>query len=149
MEQNKYDLVPQISYRFFNKADNKMYDVDKVEYDTAGNIVKAYIGDTLADIANGSLVQSTGIFAGEKQEAEIYEGDLVSLSLYDNLYSLLVFWDCGWRVLGLSSQEFGELARKEGAIVGNMYQNPTMVDRYKENVSELYKHVKEDSQTQA
>lgn len=82
-------------------------------------------------LANVELLQYTGL--KDKNDKEIYEGDIVSLlSRFSSAY-YEVYWDdrnCQFRLCAKGDRQFDkthDLRMRADIVIGNIYENPELV----------------------
>ena len=130
-------VSPIISYRFFSYFTKTVYDVDLIKYNEGGVPTDIVIrsGITTLDkrITEGELIPSTGLFAGKD---ELYYGDLVACRFLEGNPMLLVFWDNGWRVFGVSAEEFKLNVEDSVLHLGNMFEDKELYKAYLDKVDD-------------
>jgi uncharacterized phage protein (TIGR01671 family) len=94
-------------------------------------------GDILQRFDNDNVMQFTGLY--DKNGKEIYENDVVKIALnrHDKPMCIRhVVWECGrWAVevgngdfVTLDSCPGGYISRNEVQVIGNIYENPELVE---------------------
>ena len=126
-----------ISYRFWQTKREELYDVKSITFDGITNpsriVVISKPNDITDDIGDGILIPSTTLF--DKEEIEIYSGDIVNCDFLETEYKdRVVFWDNGWRVIGCTTEEFKMNCPKFVTIVGDIYNNEEMYTKYLSNM---------------
>lgn len=129
--------IPQISYKFWHTSQFKMYPVTRMDYDIAGNITAIYSNDVKLDMEkDGQLIQSTGY--EDCTGTEIFGEDIIKLNMTNRLRYYHVFFDEGWRVEGMTSQEFSVIAKNSGKVLGSGYECPSLLRNYKETMNKFH-----------
>ena len=114
-----------LKFRAWLKNDKEMIDVDEIHFD---NGQLDFIGDAITLMRKADeieLMQSTGLF--DKNGQEIFEGDVVKCSgLLGIIKSFKAMWICSF-VKYSNYQKVGFFA-KEIEVVGNIYENPELLE---------------------
>lgn len=127
-------MIPR--YRAWDKKFKKMVQVNALVFDEQiikatyknGNVVKE-------DLKNYILMQSTGLF--DKNDKEIFEGDILSVETDEENIEVSVFWDDKHALFMFESKKYNEtevLAElfEDNAysleIIGNVHANPELLE---------------------
>ena len=122
-----------IKFRGLNKSCGFLFG----SYATDGKDYHAIITDNPKDsstMLNIAVVQSSvGQFTGlqDKNGVDIYEGDLISLHGNQRGFTKVVFnaYIGGWLLVrNNNASSLGSRMRKDLEIVGNIYQNPELLE---------------------
>jgi hypothetical protein len=138
----KQFTIPSINYRFWLKSQQKMFDVISPIFSTVTKeITDVEVGELLGDITKvhrfsidaGVLIPSTGYLASGGKE--LFYGDMVHCSFLPELdKNRMVFWDNGWRILGVTTDEFKDNLDRIHNL-GSKWENITLYSKYYEMIS--------------
>ncbi len=118
-------------------ADKKMVDVLSIDFKLKDICVYRFHCDekyfVVYDINNVNLMQYTGI--KDKNGVEIYEGDIVKLSRFNNWLNEVVFDEenASFKLISVDKQfassYFSNFEDKSKlVVVGNIYENPELLE---------------------
>lgn len=121
------------TFKFWHEKEDRIYSITNIEYGDNG-VVKKLIGvykngrimviDKQLSLEDGDLIVFTGYL--DKNNEEIFSGDLVKVHFLSKDATFdgerFVFWDNGFRVHGLKTQEFADNIDMIERI-GSKYEN--------------------------
>ena len=130
-------MIPKFRVAFKNNILGEVGSIDFVDetvtipvYDKVDG---EYLGDNVWGLNQVTLMQSTGLFDNSTPKKEIFEGDvlrdsesIVIVKFVDGAFSV------DYRNMGGEWKNYGSLFRYlrdfEGEIIGNVYENPELVE---------------------
>jgi uncharacterized phage protein (TIGR01671 family) len=131
----------EIKFRFWDKHTKKMHEVGEIRFGVKHGMTSTDLADYVIDPygsrycivgENCELLEYTGL--KDKQDKEIYEGDIVK-GVVDTLtpsqndidaYYIVRYEDGTWNY-SYSLQEVGQIPSTGWEIVGNIYENPELL----------------------
>ena len=134
------EYIPPVIYKFWDKKEEKMYSVKEISY-TRGIIpvnIVVYTDELKTDTAvkgysDGELIPSTNITC--KNKNELFAGDMVVCNFLSQKDKIrVVYWDNGWRVFGVSTEDFKENANDMVFWIGHKYIQPKIYEHYVEQI---------------
>jgi hypothetical protein len=134
------EYIPPVTYKFWNKKEQKMYDVKEISYNrsrTPVNII-VYTEELKTDTAlmghgDGELIPSTNIVCKNKQE--LFAGDIVVCNFLPHKDKIrVVYWDNGWRVFGVSTEDFEANAHDMVFCIGHKHIQTKTYEHYVEQI---------------
>lgn len=138
----------EIKFRAWLKLEEKMREVQKIEFDDFGHIHTVgwfgEKGEMLFNVSNAEvrrtieLMQFTGL--KDKKGKEIYEGDIVLADwldggeIQDEVKPYEVYFDTGFSIKLESFDYYSHLIDPESMyleVIGNIYENPELLKETK------------------
>jgi len=139
------EYIQPTSFHFWDDKEEKMYDVKEISFDRKGmpiNII-VFTNDInteteIKSYLEGDLIPSTGIY--ESQRKELYYGDIVVCKFLPGKYKVrVVYWDNGWRVFGVSTNEFENNSLDMVFKIGNRWEEKKLFEDYKKRITSQLK----------
>lgn len=116
----------EIKFRFWNREENQMISGDTLAFEEYAPLYQL--------LSQEGIMQYTGI--KDKNDREIYEGDIVHLSSDDGVdyKALIVFKDGGFCAIDGSENDYS--VRRYGLsrydlkveVIGNIFENPELLE---------------------
>ena len=136
-------MIPKFRVAFKNKIIGEVGSIDFVDetvtipvYDKLDG---EYLGDNVWGLNQVTLMQSTGLFDNSTPKKEIFENDIVEWEHKDTgqLVRGIVKYDTELGFWGMTDVRFndlraiGYLANQRVTVLGNIYENPELVEELK------------------
>ena len=136
-------MIPKFRVAFKNKIIGEVRSIDFVDetvtipvYDKLDG---EYLGDNVWGLNQVTLMQSTGLFDNSTPKKEIFENDIVEWEHKDTgqLVRGIVKYDTELGFWGMTDVRFndlraiGYLANQRVTVLGNIYENPELVEELK------------------
>ena len=136
-------MIPKFRVAFKNKIIGEVGSIDFVDetvtipvYDKLDG---EYLGVTVWGLNQVTLMQSTGLFDNSTPKKEIFENDIVEWEHKDTgqLVRGIVKYDTELGFWGMTDVRFndlraiGYLANQRVTVLGNIYENPELVEELK------------------
>lgn len=120
----------KIKFRAYHKKQKKMYYNVEKTYDYGCNGDNDVLAESFAEILednNYDIMQYTGL--KDKNGNEIYEGDILSLSIHSKKYGVIKWNDNlgGFYIYKVSSYTLKYADRYE--VIGNIYDNSELLEK--------------------
>lgn len=141
-------MEDRFRYRVFDNDDKKMHDVIFLNYEN--NSVEWYNGNNkkrAAFIEEVPTLQCTGL--KDKNDKDIYDGDILKFKLLEDFAAFgtnekyveiiaPVIYEYGGFFIEQSENSIflGQLPMSEIEVVGNIYENPELLENTKQNKGE-------------
>ena len=129
-------MIPK--FRAWDKLNNEMYVVEQINFNR-GEFESIGYGITfLREADKVILMQSTGIL--DKNGKEIFEGDILGIETDEGILNVNIFWDEEHVLFMFESKKhnekelLAELVEDNTypfAILGNIYENPELLEEKK------------------
>lgn len=132
--------MENIKYKFYDSTADELHDVTKMEWSGYSKIKgifcdiekKNEIVEEVFELEDGELIQSTGYLDRDKND--IFDGSMVKVHFITGDNVRFVFWENGWRTLGLTQHEFSDnldLIEVIGHRLANTEAYKTYCNQYK------------------
>lgn len=126
-------MIPK--FRAWDNWRKRMSVVDRIYMDTKGVRLYDDFGEYWRDFRDVELTQSTGL--RDKNDKEIFEGDILACKTDDEVINLNVFWDEEHALFMFESKKYNEqeplaeLVENNTypfEIIGNVHENPELLE---------------------
>ena len=133
-------MIPKFKVAFKNNILGEVGSIDFVDETITipvyGKVDGEYLGDNVLGLNQVTLMQSTGLFDNSMPKKEIFENDIVEWGHKDTgqLVRGIVKYDTELGFWGMTDVRFndlraiGYLANQKVTVVGDIYQNPELVE---------------------
>ena len=131
------EYLPMVSYRFWDLKDKKMFEVKEITYTHTSRPLFITVYEEkirkdktiLKSFDEGHLLPSTGISC--KNNEELFINDLVICNFLPGPNRIrMVYWDNGYRVFGISTDEFENNANDLVFRIGSRFEMPKIYEDY-------------------
>ena len=116
----------EIKFRAFDKEAKTMHKVSSIYFDNKQVFIQEKFFDVWLDLNDVELMQFTGLY--DKNDKEIYEGDIIRISLITSEKSAVTYEKGGFYVKTKNGNyRLGNWEKESLEIIGNIHENPELL----------------------